>query len=152
MAVAAGAAARPPLLPPPVWAHCQAKAEEAQEQQDLCQGRAWLWAADEKFKEEAAFEVWRLAEQQWLRLECIWAAAMASYSCVRAAGSQHAITEPVRLAAEWACSAPDGASVALQLDRAVHWTGLAWGAEPEAWRRLEYLHHVDLLRRRPHLS
>eukprot|EP00969_Alexandrium_andersonii_P335400 14823269-Alexandrium_andersonii.AAC.1 len=64
---------------------------------------------------------------------------MASYRCVRAAGSQRAITEPARLGAEWACGASNGASVAFQLDRAVHCTGRAWGAEPDAWRVREAL-------------
>eukprot|EP00969_Alexandrium_andersonii_P158190 6990137-Alexandrium_andersonii.AAC.1 len=62
---------------------------------------------------------------------------MASYHCVRAAGSQRAITEPVQLGAEWACCAPNGVSVAILLDRAVHFTGRAWGAEPAAWRERE---------------
>ena len=88
---------------------------------------------------EVVLASWRQAAQEWRRLAGIWAAAMASYHCVRAAGSQRAITEPVRLGAEWACGAPAGASVAFHLDRAVHHTGRAWGAEPDAWREFENL-------------
>ena len=91
---------------------------------------------------EVVLASWRQAAQEWRRLAGIWAAAMASYHCVRAAGSQRAITEPVRLGAEWACGTPTGESVAFQLSRAVHHTGRAWGAEPDAWRECQWQWHA----------
>ena len=149
--MAAAAAARPPLLPPPLWARCHEKAEEAQEQERFCWERVRQWSAfrSRRWQDygwqselEVVIASWRQAAQEWRRLAGIWAAAMASYHCVRAAGSQRAITEPVRLGAEWACGAPTGASVAFQLDRAVHYTGRAWGAEPDAWRECQWQWHA----------
>eukprot|EP00969_Alexandrium_andersonii_P179365 7930149-Alexandrium_andersonii.AAC.1 len=78
---------------------------------------------------------------------------LAIYCSLHQAGSQHTITQPLQLVAEWACGAPDRASVnfeKMQLLRAVHWTGCAYGAEPEAWHERERLIELEEREHREH--